>query len=457
MGPHTDVYALGAILYQMLTGRPPFLARTAAETMMQVVQREPAAPSRINPDLPRDLETICLKCLAKEPAQRYATARELGEELRRFLKGDPIRARPASFTRKSASWLRRHPAWLAGAAALLVFGLLCTIFWLYQENAFMRAQHLNPALKREPGPLSLALLNWFGMGSLIVMTVGLWVNVWFMSHARRTTLRAMFDQSRFVPGSPVSEYVRVIMALAGLACLLYGLVTIAKVIEAYAWEGFGPLPNRPQAIPSGYLPVAFFIIWLGFWMIATAWLNRERGLHGAPVRKLDEAMQTEIRAAVAAGDAPAAIRLYHRAAPEAGLLEAREHVNRCINDLRMSDQAKFQDLYQNPRRALTLRPRGLFGVLVVGVVLWIILKPAAPLQAAWYLAGGALYFAVALIAAHMKGFLPRFLSFIGCSMVVFAGGNWVFEKDLPGHIWLLMAGLLAAMLSLRPGQKLPTK
>lgn len=453
VGPHTDVYALGAILYQMLTGRPPFLGRTAAETMMQVVQREPAAPSRSNPDLPRDLETICLKCLEKEPAQRYATARELGEELGRFLKGDPVLARPANFARKSTSWLRHHPAWLAGAAALLVFGLLCTIFWLYQENAFMRAQHLNPALKQEPGPLSLALLNWFGMGSLIVMTVGLWVNVWFMSHARRSTLRAMSDQARFAPGSAVPNHVRVIEVLAGLGCILYGLLTITKVIEAYAWEGFGPLPNLPRGISSGYLPVAFFIVWLGFWMIATAWLNRERGLHGAPVRRVDEAMQAEIREAVAAGDASAAIQVYHRAVPEAGLLEAREYVNLCIHDLRVNDAAKFQELYQNPCRALTVRPRALIAVLVVGAVFWIVLKTSAPLQTLWYVAGGVIYFVVALMAAQMKGFLLRFLSFIGCAMIVFTGGSWLFEKPLPGHIWLLMGGLAAAMLVFRPGLK----
>ncbi|MES2595668.1 MAG: serine/threonine-protein kinase [Verrucomicrobiota bacterium] len=457
VGPHTDVYALGAILYQMLTGRPPFLARTAAETMMQVVQREPAAPSRSNPDLPRDLETICLKCLEKEPAQRYATARELGEELGHFLKGDPISARPANFARKYANWLKRHPAWLAGAAALVVFGLLCTIFWLYQENAFMRAQQMNPTLKREPGPLSRSLLNWFGMGSLLVMTAGLFVNGWFMSHARRTTLRGMFDQSRFVSGSPVPNYVRVVEVLAGLGCILYGLVTIAKVIEAYAWEGGAPLPNVPRAIPTGYLPVAFFIVWLGFWMIVTAWLNRERGLHGAPVRRLDGATQMEIREAVATGDASAAIQLYHRAVPEAGILEAREHVNLCINELRTSDPSKFQEHYQNPRRALTVRPRALAAVLLVTAVLWLVLKPAAPAQTAWYLLGGALYSVTALVAAHMKGFLPRFLSFIGCSLVVFAGGNRIFEKDLPGHIWLMMAGMVAAMIALRPGQKRETK
>lgn len=451
VGPHTDVYALGAILYQMLTGRAPFLASTAAETMMQVVQRQPSAPSRSNPDIPRDLETICLKCLEKEPSRRYATARELGEELTRFLKGAPILARPANFARKSTNWLRQHPAWLAGAAALIVFGLLCAVFWLYQENAFMRAQQLDPGLRREPGALSRALLNWFGMSALIVMIFGLCVNAWFMSHVRRISLRGLFDQSRFRPGFPVPGYVRVIEVVAGLGCCIYGLVIIAKVIEAYAWEGGALLPNGPQAVPTGYLPVAFFIVWLGIWMIITAWLNRERSLHGAPVRKLDETTRAAIREAVSAGDAVAAIQIYHRAVPDAGLLEAREYVSNCIDELRAMDLMKFQQFYQNPRRALRVRPQALGVVMLVSIILWFVLKPASPAQTLWYLLGGSLYAVTALVSIHLRGFLPRFLGFLGCSLIVFAGGNLIFEKDLPGHIWLLMAGMMAAMISLSPG------
>jgi tetratricopeptide (TPR) repeat protein len=126
VGPAADVYALGAVLYECLTGRPPFKAVTAVDTMLQVRSEEPVPPRRLQSKTPHDLETICLKCLHKEPRERYASAAALANDLHRFLHGEPIQARPSTHWETTVKWAKRKPT---AAALIAVSGLaLLTLF-----------------------------------------------------------------------------------------------------------------------------------------------------------------------------------------------------------------------------------------------------------------------------------------------------------------------------------------
>ncbi len=148
VGPAADVYALGAILYELLTGRPPFRGPTSLETVIQVLHEDPVRPSYLRPGLPGDLETICLKCLAKEPAKRYASAEDLADDMHRFRKGQPIKARPIGPLHRAWKWARHRPM----SASLIVGIVLVTVLGFAAVTWEWRAARLardNMEIQRE--------------------------------------------------------------------------------------------------------------------------------------------------------------------------------------------------------------------------------------------------------------------------------------------------------------------
>ncbi len=147
VGPAADIYALGAILYELMTGRPPFQAPTLLETLEQVRSQDPVPPTRLRPTLSRDLETICLKCLQKEPGARYASAEALADDLRRFLAAEPIQARPIGPLERAAKWARRRPAVTALLTGIVTVALvgLAAVLWQW-SRAERRGDALEAAL-----------------------------------------------------------------------------------------------------------------------------------------------------------------------------------------------------------------------------------------------------------------------------------------------------------------------
>jgi WD40 repeat protein/predicted Ser/Thr protein kinase len=186
IGPGTDIFSLGAILYEMLTGRPPFEGSSAFDTIYLVMTSEPDRPSHLNTRVPKDLETICLKCLEKNPIQRYPSAGALSEDLARFQIGDTITARPVGWLGRGVKWVGRRPA-VAALLVLLLSSLLALLIggWASAINLYQSNQALKAAERKHADLVRFNGMHYLQEGDLFASLV------WF---ARALNLEA--DEAR---------------------------------------------------------------------------------------------------------------------------------------------------------------------------------------------------------------------------------------------------------------------
>jgi WD40 repeat protein len=267
-----DVYGLGAILYHLLAGRPPFQAKTPIETLRQVVDQDPAPPRSINPDADRDLETIVLKCLRKEPGARYGTAEELAQDLERWLAGDPILARPLGPFATAWRWSRRHPAAAMLGTALLLALVAIVVGTGIAAVRIQRAEqesaaHLRESLLREASSLRLGseLGNRDEGLRMIREAVALGGSPEFRARARNELLATLArTEPKFQPieatvhGKPELNAVHTGFQMA--ASVENGTNVIFRELEDAAFRGSFVCREGPVAALDAFSPSGRFLV-----------------------------------------------------------------------------------------------------------------------------------------------------------------------------------------------------
>jgi tRNA A-37 threonylcarbamoyl transferase component Bud32 len=336
IGPHSDVYSLGASLYEMLTGRPPFCAASAVATLRQVMDDPPTAPHELNRDVPEDLDTICLKCLEKSTNVRYHSARELAEELGRFLNHEPIHARPASAVRKFDTWIRRRPWAITTAVSLVVLVAICFIYFQFQRILLLQYQQSHPQYVRQAGDRMAELDTWakfsFSLGFFMVLAGHL---LYYEKSLRLTDWRQYYWDltAHLTDPLPVSTRTRIVCGAMALFGMAFGMILTAKIIEAYVWEG---------PVPWMQVGVVYPLIWFALWLLLRVGRDYRQAVYGRPSSEIDPEQLGQMRESLLDGDRIEAIRIYRKAAPDAGPGAARRFVGRLALKVETEDPKRYR-------------------------------------------------------------------------------------------------------------------